>query len=70
MIQSKFQQNPVHDNDAHDVIDTIEKSSSEQMILMENTQISSFDSNSSIRSKRAASPSNRVHKKKRQKIFV
>ncbi|CAF4735636.1 unnamed protein product, partial [Rotaria sp. Silwood2] len=71
MLQSKFQPIPVHDNDAHDIIHTIEKSSSEQTIIMENTQILSFDSNSSIRSKRATSSSNHVHlKKKRQKKFM
>ncbi|CAF3216535.1 unnamed protein product [Rotaria sp. Silwood2] len=71
MLQSKFQPIPVHNNDAHDIIDTIEKSSSEQTIIMENSQILSFDSNSSIRSKRATSSSNHVHlKKKRQRKFM
>ncbi|CAF3910411.1 unnamed protein product [Rotaria sp. Silwood1] len=71
MLKSKFQPIPVHDNDAHDIIDTIEQSSSEQTIIMENTQILSFDSNSSIRSKRATSSSNHAHrKKKRQRKFM
>ncbi|CAF1542140.1 unnamed protein product, partial [Rotaria sordida] len=34
MLKSKFQPIPVHDNDAHDIIDTIEQSSSEQTIIM------------------------------------
>ncbi|CAF3965388.1 unnamed protein product [Rotaria sordida] len=71
MLKSKFQPIPVHDNDAHDIIDTIEQSSSEQTIIMENTQILSFDCNSSIRSKRTASSSNHAQpKKKRQRKFL
>ncbi|CAF1573829.1 unnamed protein product [Rotaria sordida] len=71
MLKSKFQPIPVHDNDVHDIIDTIEQSSSEQTIIMENTQILSFDSNSSIRSKRTTSSSNHAQpKKKRQRKFL
>ncbi|CAF1407076.1 unnamed protein product, partial [Rotaria sordida] len=71
MLKSKFQPIPVHDNDAHDIIDTIEQSSSEQTIIMENTQLLSFDSNSSIRSKRTTSSSSHPHpKKKRQRKLI
>ncbi|CAF1538531.1 unnamed protein product [Rotaria magnacalcarata] len=72
MLQSKFQSNPAQDNDTHDVSnDTIKKLSSDQTMIMEDTQLLSIDSNSTIRSKRTTTSSNHVHsKKKRQRKFM
>ena len=71
MLQSKSQSNSFQGNDTHHIIDTIEASSFEPKMSTKDTQTLSFDSNSSVRSKRTTTSSNHLHSKtKRQREFI
>ena len=71
MLQSKSQSNSFQGNDTHHIIDTVETSSFEPTMSTKDTQTLSFDSNSSVRSKRTTTSSNHLYSKtRRQRKFI